>query len=1187
MPIVSAPLIQCDREICADVLLRVRHGTQLLLRGLKWLVAKNELGHVFLARHVLSALGLNNRVLLAAAADKYKGVVDIPDVLAKDGKGNTSCATIDENIGIHSILSDSSFEHGSTFHSSGDESFTEDSDIYIDIGEDSEEDLRCAVEKMIEDAVENGLSPEGTNRLREMIKKYPVFRIRLGKSPPADVEPMKIRLREGAEPIKVRTRRYSPDQRAFLQKYVEQLKDMDFVTEMPTATWQAAPLLVPKSGSAKYRMTVDLRPINSSTVKEAWPMPNIDAEVQDFKGSKFFAQLDFVSGYWQLPVHPDSYHLCGITTPSGVFASKRVLQGLSNAVSYFQRTVEPCFKEIKDFLKAWLDDFSLYAKTETDLLDYLETFLKICYQRGLYLSAKKCRLFLLQLKWCGRIYNEKGYKMDPSRLSGLKDMHVPETAAELGEFIYCCRWMSIALPEFAKRVSILNDVLEEAYSKSKKRTKKSITNIMLSSLSWGDKHIETFVQLQNDLKNSITLAYPDIEKTICLFTDASDRFWSGVVTQCDKETLKLSFDIQKHEPLAFISSEFRKAQLNWSTFEKEGFAIYQTFKKMDYMLYGHPDTHVFTDHRNLLFIFAPLAINPILGHHIVSKVQRWALVLSTFNYTIEHIRGCDNVFADILTRWTRGYRNTNMEKKMLASILLLESKQLVPSADSIKWPTLEVIRKAQEGIDKPTNIVHDSTENIWKKGNAIWIPDSCHELQLKIIVSGHCGEIGHRGIDATLSVIRESFYWSTMYQDVSQLVKTCYHCLVSRSGGVIPRPLGHALHGKKPNEVIHIDYLYLGKGTENKKYVLVIRDDLSSYTWLWAAESATAEVAAEALCVWIGAFGTFEWLVSDQGSHFKNNLIDGLTSELKSNHHFTTAYSPWANGSVERVCREVLRACRALCSEWKLAPSDWPDITESIQSVLNHAPLKRLGLRDCNISGVYRTPLEVFTGLIPKRPLLRALPMTKHEQVFNTTELEARRIITIDELQNALEHMHKDVNEKVTSSRQRQIRRHNKHTNVTPSSFTQGDFVLVRRAKPGRHKLGFQWKGPKRIVDVKSQWVYEIEDLLTLKREVVHSKRLLLYRADMDGEEISPDLLKAIEHTDANYHTADYINAVRMDGDSIQIQVVWEGLPDESDYTWEPLSQVFEDIPLVLKTFLDTDGNRNIKNRILSQYYSR
>ena len=72
---------------------------------------------------------------------------------------------------------------------------------------------------------------------------------------------------------------------------------------MPTAEWQAAPLLVPKPGSkAKLRMAVDLRPVNAVTVKESLPMPHLDSEMQDFAGSKFFAILDFVSAYLQLPL---------------------------------------------------------------------------------------------------------------------------------------------------------------------------------------------------------------------------------------------------------------------------------------------------------------------------------------------------------------------------------------------------------------------------------------------------------------------------------------------------------------------------------------------------------------------------------------------------------------------------------------------------------------------------------------------------------------------------------------------------------------------------------------------------------------------------------------------------------------------------------------------------------------------
>lgn len=41
-----------------------------------------------------------------------------------------------------------------------------------------------------------------------------------------------------------------------------------------------------------------------------------------------------------------------------------------------------------------------------------------------------------------------------------------------------------------------------------------------------------------------------------------------------------------------------------------------------------------------------------------------------------------------------------------------------------------------------------------------------------------------------------------------------------------------------------------------------------------------------------------EYLVTDQASHFKNVLLNSLVEEAQIQHHFVTAYCPWANGSI-------------------------------------------------------------------------------------------------------------------------------------------------------------------------------------------------------------------------------------------------------------------------------------------------
>ena len=181
------------------------------------------------------------------------------------------------------------------------------------------------------------------------------------------------------------------EQREFLDAYLKKLVDVGFYEEMATATWQAAPLLVHKKESrSKCRLAIHLRPVNTATMKESWPMPHLDSEILDFKGSVCFAVLDFVSAYWQLHLHPDSYQTCGIVGPKGVIVSKRVLP---DATSYFQSTVEPLFQEMRNKMKTWLDEFNLHAGNEEKLVDLLERFFQICQKHCLFLSAKKPVIF--------------------------------------------------------------------------------------------------------------------------------------------------------------------------------------------------------------------------------------------------------------------------------------------------------------------------------------------------------------------------------------------------------------------------------------------------------------------------------------------------------------------------------------------------------------------------------------------------------------------------------------------------------------------------------------------------------------------------------------------------------------------------------------------------------------------------
>jgi hypothetical protein len=90
-----------------------------------------------------------------------------------------------------------------------------------------------------------------------------------------------------------------------------------------------------------------------------------------------------------------------------------------------------------------------------------------------------------------------------------------------------------------------------------------------------------------------------------------------------------------------------------------------------------------------------------------------------------------------------------------------------------------------------------------------------------------------------------------------------------------------------PNEVLHYDFCKIMNA-----YILIIRCDLSGFTHLRYCETASAEIVARYLFEWFADFRIPKVQVSDQGSHFKNKVIDALNSGLRTKYHFAVAYSP-------------------------------------------------------------------------------------------------------------------------------------------------------------------------------------------------------------------------------------------------------------------------------------------------------
>ena len=159
--------------------------------------------------------------------------------------------------------------------------------------------------------------------------------------------------------------------------------------------------------------------------------------------------------------------------------------------------------------------------------------------------------------------------------------------------------------------------------------------------------------------------------------------------------------------------------------------------------------------------------------------------------------------------------------------------------------------------------------------------------------------------------------------------------------------------------------------------------------------------------------------------------------------HFTLAYTPWTNGTVEVVCRELLRAVRSLNSEFQLPLRCWPSVLPVVQSALNNAPLKRL----CD-----RCPLTALTGL-PQETPLRTIKTSKynHARISSISEVRSRQTLQVKKLQSSLEDMPRDIKCCMDATQRASVASHNQKTNIREVNFDKGDYDL--RAATNRRKV--------------------------------------------------------------------------------------------------------------------------------------
>nr|GEW38216.1 putative reverse transcriptase domain, aspartic peptidase domain protein [Tanacetum cinerariifolium] len=125
-----------------------------------------------------------------------------------------------------------------------------------------------------------------------------VFPKELPGIPPEREVEFGIELVSGTQPISKASYRMAPIELKELKEQLQELLDLGFICPS-VSPWGALVLFVKKKDGS-MRLCIDYRKLNRVTIRNRYPLPQIDDLFDQLQGAKFFSKINLRSGYHQL-----------------------------------------------------------------------------------------------------------------------------------------------------------------------------------------------------------------------------------------------------------------------------------------------------------------------------------------------------------------------------------------------------------------------------------------------------------------------------------------------------------------------------------------------------------------------------------------------------------------------------------------------------------------------------------------------------------------------------------------------------------------------------------------------------------------------------------------------------------------------------------------------------------------------
>ena len=175
----------------------------------------------------------------------------------------------------------------------------------------------------------------------------------------------------------------------------------------------------------------DLRELNDITIKDAYPLTNIQENLQKLKGAKILTSIDTCGPYHAIQLEEGSRNCTTFISPFGTFRYIRMPFGLSNAGSVYSRMLDLTLAP-EEYWLSYLDDILDYSM---DTWDHLKSIVEAHTKAGIKIQPKKTKIFQTETEYLGPKVSQGGVQMLDQYVKDIQSWPRPTSCKEMSSFL--------------------------------------------------------------------------------------------------------------------------------------------------------------------------------------------------------------------------------------------------------------------------------------------------------------------------------------------------------------------------------------------------------------------------------------------------------------------------------------------------------------------------------------------------------------------------------------------------------------------------------------------------------------------------------------------------------------------------------------------------------------------------------